>query len=232
MYMDKRYVIYLPAKWAEVEEDNIDDILIECQQDKTWNKYWQDNEHEFILDGLIIKIQTKKCDVIIVPKETQIPLMLQYHDGALGGHLSSLKTLSRLSSKYYWRTMKEDVKQWCQVCRICQTRRNTGKKARVPLKPLPPPAAPMEMTAMDIVGPLPLSCARNKYILVFCDYLTRWPEAYAIPNHKADTVARVFVEQIVFRYGVPKKLLTDRGTDFLSDLLKGINDYLDRKSNV
>ena len=78
---------------------------------------------------------------------------------------------------------------------------------------------------MDVIESLPLSCAGNKYILVFCDYLTRWPEAYAIPNHKADTVARVFVEQIVFRYGAPKKLLTDRGTDFLSDLLKGINDY-------
>ena len=60
-----------------------------------------------------------------------------------------------------------------------------------------------------------------------CDYLTKWPEAYAIPKHKAETIAKIFVEEIVFRYGVPRKLLTDRGTEFLSTLIKGVNDYFE-----
>jgi len=58
-------------------------------------------------------------------------------------------------------------------------------------------------------------------------YLTKWPEAYAIPNHKAETIARIFVEEIVFRYGVPCKLFIDRGTEFLSTLIKGVNDYFE-----
>ena len=91
----------LPPERAEIKEDNIDDILLECQQDKTWKKYWQDIGKDIAIDRLIVRIQTKQSDALIVPKEAQIALMLQYHDGALGGHLSNRKTLSRLSSKYY-----------------------------------------------------------------------------------------------------------------------------------
>jgi len=81
--------------------------------------------------------------------------------------------------------------------------------------------------AGSVVGHLPQSQKGNMYILVMCDYLTKWLEAYAIPNHKAETIARIFVEEIVFRYGVPRKLLTDRGTEFLSTLIKGVNDYFE-----
>jgi len=79
-----------------------------------------------------------------------------------------------------------------------------------------------EIVAVDILGPFPLTERGNKYIIVFCEYLTRWPEAFAIADMKAETVARVFVEEIVCRFGAPKKLLSDRGNNFLSDLMKEI----------
>ena len=69
--------------------------------------------------------------------------MLQYHDGALGGHLSARKTFSRLKRKYFWINMKKDVKNWCDTCEICRTRRNTGGKIKVPLKPINVIAKPM-----------------------------------------------------------------------------------------
>ena len=75
---------------------------------------------------------------------------------------------------------------------------------------------------MDVVGPLPTTDLGNKYIIVFSDYLTKWPEAFAMRDQKADTIARIFVEEIVFRYGAPKKLLTDRGKNFLSNIIKEI----------
>ena len=76
---------------------------------------------------------------------------------------------------------------------------------------------------MDVLGPLPESDQGNKYIIVFCDYFTKWAEAYPMPDQKAETIAQIFVEQIIFRYGVPKKLITDQGTNFLSELLNAIS---------
>jgi hypothetical protein len=88
---------------------------------------------------------------------------------------------------------------------------------------MPVAAAPMEQIAMDVVGPLPTTTQGNKYILVFTDYFTRWPEAFAMPDQKSETIAPIFVEEIIFKYGVPKKLLTGRGTNFLSNLMEDLS---------
>ena len=47
----------------------------------------------------------------------------------------------------------------------------------------------MQMVAIDILGPLPVTLAGNKYILVAADYFSKWIEAYAIPNQEATTIA-------------------------------------------
>jgi len=49
----------------------------------------------------------------------------------------------------------------------------------------------------------------NQYLVIFINYLTKWPEVYAIPNAKAVTMAKVFVEQIVCWHGAPEALLSD-----------------------
>jgi hypothetical protein len=58
------------------------------------------------------------------------------------------------------------------------------------------------------------------------DYLTKWAEAFPIPDQKADTIARLFVEHVVCRHGVPEQLLSDRGANFLSELIRGVCDIL------
>ena len=43
------------------------------------------------------------------------------------------------------------------------------------------------------------------------DYYTRWPQAFVLPEQRADTVAKVLVRDVVSRYGVPVVLHSDRG---------------------
>jgi hypothetical protein len=38
------------------------------------------------------------------------------------------------------------------------------------------------------------------------DYFTKWPEAYAIPNHEASTVAEALVTSFLCRFGLPQEL--------------------------
>lgn len=72
---------------------------------------------------------------------------------------------------------------------------------------------------MDVVGPLLTSLEGNRYLLTFQDYFTKYAEAIPLRDQK-DTTARAFVEHIVCRHGTPTKLLTDRGANFTSQLLK------------
>ena len=71
---------------------------------------------------------------------------------------------------------------------------------------------------MDIVGPLPRSRSGNRYILVVCDYATRYPEAMPLRNIDAEHVAEELVKMFS-RVGIPNEILTDQGSNFMSQLL-------------
>jgi len=64
-----------------------------------------------------------------------------------------------------------------------------------------------------------VSYKRNRYALVFQDYLTKWPEVYPVPDQKAQTVAGCLAE-LVWRHGVPSHIIHDRAPEFLSDVLQ------------
>ena len=231
---EKTILEHLKRNAKELREAQTKDkemkMIMKCikgeEPPKPWSKHWSRHKaNYFEKDDVLYYRNTSEesPQSLVLPQEFREGILLEYHDGALGGHLSPRKTLSRIRRKYYWPTIEEDVKNWCRECKICASRRDTGKRPKVPLKPMPVALAPMEQTAMDIVGPLPLSKHGNKYILVFSDYFTRWPEAYAMEDQKAETIAQIFVEKIVYRYGVPKKLLTDRGANFMSKVLEDIS---------
>ena len=59
----------------------------------------------------------------------------------------------------------------------------------------------------------------NKYALVFQDYLSKWPEVYALPDRKAETVARCLLD-LIWQHGVPNRIIHDRAAEFLSDVLQ------------
>jgi hypothetical protein len=86
---------------------------------------------------------------------------------------------------------------------------------------------PMERVSLDVMGPLPKSGSDNRYILLICDYFTKWVEAYPIPNQEARTVADRFVKEFVCHFGVPRHLFTDQGSNFQSMLFNEVCELLD-----
>ena len=58
--------------------------------------------------------------------------------------------------------------------------------------------------------------------MFFVDYLTKWVEAFPVADQCAETIARLFVNNIICRHGVPEQLLSDRGANFLSELIQDI----------
>ena len=84
------------------------------------------------------------------------------------------------------------------------------------------PMEPFDKCALDIVGPLPETNRRNKYILTFQDLLTKYSKAIPLENQEANTVAKEFVTRIICEYGIPQRVLTDQGTNFLSQIFKNV----------
>jgi len=86
------------------------------------------------------------------------------------------------------------------------------------MQPLPVIEEPFSRIGMDIIGPLPKSRSGKRYVLVICDYATRYPEAIAMRSIDAEHVAEELVA-VFSRVGVPREILTDQGSNFTSRLL-------------
>ena len=69
---------------------------------------------------------------------------------------------------------------------------------------------------------LPQTNRGNKYVLVFQDYLTKWPLAIPMPDQKTHRIAELLVTEVIPLFGVPEALLSDRGTNLLSHLMQDI----------
>ena len=55
---------------------------------------------------------------------------------------------------------------------------------------------------MDFAGPYCTTKAGNRFVLVFVDWFTKWVEAVALPDQKAETVVKCFYDRIICRHGV------------------------------
>ena len=137
----------------------------------------------------------------------------------MGCHLGINKTFDKISERYHWNGMKDDVKNWCESCSVCAARKSPPP-AEAPIHPITEFEKPFDVVGMDFLGPVTQTESGNKYILVFSDYATRWVEIFATKDMKATTVAKILVEEIICRHGSPKALLSDRGTSFLSELIR------------
>jgi transposase InsO family protein len=68
---------------------------------------------------------------------------------------------------------------------------------------------------MDITGPYPLTPRRNKYLLTFVDHLSKYAEAFAIPEQTAEVCARVYAREIVTSHGTVSDLVTEQSSAFM-----------------
>jgi hypothetical protein len=115
----------------------------------------------------------------------------------------------------YMAKMTKDIKDLVKRCVICAKRKEEGSR-RAPLQPIPPPEHGWQTMNMDIVGPLPTSLKGKIYFLVKGDYMKKYIIAAPMPDQTAETVIQTFIDSIVVENGVPERVLTDQGSNFLS----------------
>ena len=85
-----------------------------------------------------------------------------------------------------------------------------------------PATTPLECCAIDILGPLPKSKDGYRFILVVTDRFTKLTHAFPLKRIKADDVALMLVNEWIFKYGAPKELVSENGSQFSSLLFQEV----------
>ncbi|XP_029574004.1 uncharacterized protein LOC115165110 [Salmo trutta] len=152
---------------------------------------------------------------VVVPKRLQGSVLQQLHGGVGAGHFGVSKTLKRVRKGFYWARHRRDVEDFCRQCDECAAKKGPPGQSHALLQQFPV-GEPMERLGVDIVGPFPTTDSGNRWILTAMDYFTKWPEAYALPDQEAATVADALVGGIISRFGVPQSIHSDQGRNFES----------------
>lgn len=125
-----------------------------------------------------------------------------------------------MHARVVWPFMQRDIRNWCRSCTICQ-----ASKITIPPTIALSAISRFDTVHLDIVGPLPLSKGHT-YILTMIDRKTRWPEAIPMRDAKAVTVANIFVNSWVSRFGAPQRVITDQDRQFDTDFFNTIAELL------
>jgi hypothetical protein len=155
---------------------------------------------------------------LCVPKgEAREVLLEEAHNSAYSIHPGTTKMYLDLKTRYWWRGMKKEIAQYVARCDTCQRTKAEHQKPAGLLQPLPVPEWKWEEIGMDFVTGLPRTQKGNDSIWVIIDRLTK--VSHFIPvktTFGGATLARIYLKEIVRLHGIPRKIVSDRGTQFTS----------------
>ena len=153
--------------------------------------------------------------------------MYAVHDSRYsGGHFGFDKTAGILKERCYWSTMSKDIHEYIKTCMACQLNAPAGQNTKDKMQPIPIPENRWEVVGVDFIGPFKETKRGNKCVLVMVDYLTRWPEAVALPDQSAHSLANALLEKTIGQWGVPRYLVSDQGKNFTSAVMASVYKML------
>ncbi len=185
---------------------------------------WNQWENVILKNGILYKRPFMKDGSVgelqyVTPRRLQNDMLRMCHDGISNAHLGMARTRFQVRRRAYWLGWSISVKRYCQACGPCAQYRRGAPPKKGPLHPIPV-GTPWEIISMDVTGPHPKSRDGSIYILTMTDHFSKWMEAYPMRNQEAATVAKILVNNVCLKYGFPLQILTDRGTNFESQLFK------------
>ena len=107
--------------------------------------------------------------------------------------------------------MNIDIRKHIANCVLCQQEK--AKVQQYPLHMTEIPDRPFDKISIDLVTECETSTSGNKHILTIINHLTRWPEAFPIPDKSADTIVYTFINEYLPVHMCPQYILSDNGTE-------------------
>lgn len=194
-------------------------VVLDASPDlKTFYGLWESlivNNHMLYYKWILP--DNRETLLLVAPRQIRSQIFHELHDNRIAGHLGRERTIKSVKRRVYWPGMSSDIKRWCKECDICARAKAGPGFGKSPLQQSIT-GAPLDRVGIDIVGPLPRTSNGNEYIIVLCDYFSKWTEAWAVPDHTALTVGDKVVTEFFCRFGFPKQIHSDQGREFESEL--------------
>ncbi|KAG2876403.1 hypothetical protein PC114_g24215 [Phytophthora cactorum] len=123
---------------------------------------------------------------------------------------------------------RKDVVEYLKECNKCGSSKgprpwSAGVVLRMPVVDL---AEPIDLLVVDAIGPLPETDSGNRYIMVFIDHFTWWAKSFAVRRLDSVTLVEAIANGVVARHGIPSRLRSANGSNFISEVAKSFYQTL------
>ncbi|KAK4406602.1 hypothetical protein Sango_0666700 [Sesamum angolense] len=180
-------------------------------------------EYQTLILGLDIAVDAKQLPLkvyrdsqLVVNQlldlyEVKKPELLPYHNYAKDWTETTLP-----HKENYWPTMVKDCIDYARRCQACQFHANLIHQ---PLEPLHPTIASWPFDAWGCCGTFDEVLECHLYILAARDYFSKYAEAVPLKEVKKENIADFIHTHIIYRYGVPRYIITDNGKPICNSLI-------------
>ena len=125
--------------------------------------------------------------------------------------------MEKIEERYYWVGIIRDVLRVTKTCDKCQRATPKFNKTPARIHPIPVTDQVWHTVGIDLIGPLPATEKGNVYIATCTCLFSKWPEAEAIKDKTAATIAE-FLLRLICRHGCPTIRISDQGREFVNAL--------------
>lgn len=143
-------------------------------------------------------------------------VLRKFHDESLHPGIGKMQAM--LGNLMTWRGMMKHVRTYVRSCHKCQIAKPKAKKFAAPWKSVLP-AGRGDVLAVDLLGRLVRSVYGYMWILVMVDVFTKFVKLYGLRRSTADACLNK-IKKCVRTYGIPKKVLSDKGSQLQSNTWK------------
>jgi ribonuclease HI len=198
--------------------------------DEAYNKRMEARTRLYvIIEGELYKHGVCSPLLKCLSRAEGIELMKEIHAGLCGSHIGSRPLLGNVFRQgFYWPKAASDATDLVQKCENCQKCARDQKQPSS-LTQLIQPTWPLQRWGLDLLGPLPPAQGNLKYVVVAVEYFSKWIEAKPLATKTSVTVQKFFWQNIVCRFGVPKAITMDNGTQFDAETFKDFCDQISTK---
>ncbi|KAK1425082.1 hypothetical protein QVD17_20426 [Tagetes erecta] len=149
--------------------------------------------------------------------ELRTRVLDEAHKSKYSIHPGNDKMYNDLRENYWWPGMKKDVATYVRKCLTCSKVKAEHQKPSGMLQQPEIPGWKWEQIAMDFVTKLPRTARGHDAIWVIVDRLTKSTHFLAIrEDFTLERLAKLYVDEIVTRHGVPVSIISDRDSRFTS----------------
>lgn len=166
------------------------------------------------------KVDDRLC--LVVPRSARWQICRAKHDDV--GHLGYAKTLESIQQDYWFPKLRKFVKKYVAACLECAYNKDSSSRQKSGhLYPIQKINVPFHTIHIDHLGPFVRSKEGNCYILTVVDGFTKYVFVRAVKDLKTKNSVKI-LEKIFYDFGVPARIVSDRGTSFTSAAFKTFCD--------